>query len=977
MEAGMGGITDVYSSAVLPVSDPKAVGKKTLEWDLNDWKWDGDLFLATPLNTTHTPLDCRSKQLFPLGPELAMNNNVGSEEISITNEKGKREMEKRRRVVVVPHEELNEEGRPLNLKLGEQVYPIAEDEADKLEGKSVKKSRSAGTGTSQPACQVEGCMANLSNAKDYHRRHKVCEVHSKVSEAFVRNVMQRFCQQCSRFHALPEFDEGKRSCRRRLAGHNKRRRKTLPETSPNVGSLTDEKSAGYLLVSLLRILSNLHSNGSDETKDQDLISHLLRNLASQVSGSNLPELQQGSQRLLNAGISVGIPEKNPSSAQELCQAVPSAEAHIGLLTRENQHQKEKTQYASQPGIFHPADGSIATKGSVPRAYLGIDLNNVYDDSQECVDIPGNGHGSIACAYWPEHLQKSSPPQTSGISDSNSGHSSSSGSDSQGRTDRIVFKLFGKDPDDLPHQLRTQILDWLSHKPSDIEGYIRPGCIVLTIYLRLNKSLWEELCYDMSSSLSRLLSLSDDPFWKTGWIYTRVQQSAAFICDGRVVLDTPLPFKSRGSQISSISPIAVPAAQTVQLVVKGSNLSGPTSRLLCAIEGRYLVQDSCYSLVESTAEQDEVQSLSFHCSIPNVVGRGFIEVEDYGLSGCFFPFIVAEPEICSEICMLERVMETVGTDEGINRRNDALEFIHEMGWLLHADRLSSMSGQPNIQLDLFPFVRLKWLIDFSMDHDWSAVLRKLLDLLFSGIVDTGNHASVKNALSEMPLLHTAVQRNSRSMVEFLLRYIPKKVKNTKGSEQKQSHYEPPISFLFRPDVTGSNGLTPLHLAASCAGFENILDALLEDPGMVGIGAWENARDSTGLTPKDYAYLRGHNHYIVLFQSKVNKISSGKHVVVDILGLSNLNSKQKQSDELKSAKFNSLYTEKRQISQNCKLCVQRPNYGFRGTSLTCRPVVMSLVTIAVVCVCTALLFKSMPRVCYIFVPFRWDSLKYGAV
>jgi len=32
-----------------------------------------------------------------------------------------------------------------------------------------------------------------------------------------------------RFHPLTEFDEGKRSCRRRLAGHNRRRRKTQPE----------------------------------------------------------------------------------------------------------------------------------------------------------------------------------------------------------------------------------------------------------------------------------------------------------------------------------------------------------------------------------------------------------------------------------------------------------------------------------------------------------------------------------------------------------------------------------------------------------------------------------------------------------------------------------------------------------------------------------------------------------------------------
>lgn len=38
-----------------------------------------------------------------------------------------------------------------------------------------------------------------------------------------------------RFHDLAEFDESKRSCRRRLAGHNERRRKSNPEAS-NEGS---------------------------------------------------------------------------------------------------------------------------------------------------------------------------------------------------------------------------------------------------------------------------------------------------------------------------------------------------------------------------------------------------------------------------------------------------------------------------------------------------------------------------------------------------------------------------------------------------------------------------------------------------------------------------------------------------------------------------------------------------------------------
>ena len=49
-----------------------------------------------------------------------------------------------------------------------------------------------------PKCQAEGCSADLSGAKEYHRRHKVCEWHSKASKARVATIDQRFCQQCSR-----------------------------------------------------------------------------------------------------------------------------------------------------------------------------------------------------------------------------------------------------------------------------------------------------------------------------------------------------------------------------------------------------------------------------------------------------------------------------------------------------------------------------------------------------------------------------------------------------------------------------------------------------------------------------------------------------------------------------------------------------------------------------------------------------------
>ncbi|XP_008789607.2 squamosa promoter-binding-like protein 12 [Phoenix dactylifera] len=94
----------------------------------------------------------------------------------------------------------------------------------------VKKPRVTQQTVQSTCCQVEGCNVDLSGAKDYHRKHRVCETHSKSPRVIVAGQERRFCQQCSRFHDLSQFDQKKRSCRRRLSDHNARRRKPQPDT---------------------------------------------------------------------------------------------------------------------------------------------------------------------------------------------------------------------------------------------------------------------------------------------------------------------------------------------------------------------------------------------------------------------------------------------------------------------------------------------------------------------------------------------------------------------------------------------------------------------------------------------------------------------------------------------------------------------------------------------------------------------------
>ncbi len=142
--------------------------------------------------------------------------------------------------------------------------------------------------------------------------------------------------------------------------------------------------------------------------------------------------------------------------------------------------------------------------------------------------------------------------------------------------------------------------------------------------------------------------------------------------------------------------------------------------------------------------------------------------------------------------------------------------------------------------------------------------------------------------------------------------------------------------------------------------------------VGIEAWKSARDSTGFTPEDYARLRGHYSYIHLVQRKINKRSAAEHVVLNIPSvLASCSVSQKQNNEQTSS-FGIIGS----VRQPCKLCDQKLAYGTASRSLVYRPVMLSMVAIAAVCVCVALLFKSSPEV-LLFRPFRWEMLDFGTI
>lgn len=93
----------------------------------------------------------------------------------------------------------------IGLKLGKRTYFENSGAGSNVKSASLsvmptplKKTKSSGQNLHIPRCAVEGCDFDLSMAKEYHRKHKICDNHSKSPKVIVGGHERRFCQQCSR-----------------------------------------------------------------------------------------------------------------------------------------------------------------------------------------------------------------------------------------------------------------------------------------------------------------------------------------------------------------------------------------------------------------------------------------------------------------------------------------------------------------------------------------------------------------------------------------------------------------------------------------------------------------------------------------------------------------------------------------------------------------------------------------------------------
>ncbi|CAL5094902.1 unnamed protein product [Urochloa decumbens] len=504
-------------------------------------------------------------------------------------------------------------------------------------------------------CQVPGCEVDIRELKGYHRRHRVCLRCAHASSVMLDGVQKRYCQQCGKFHVLLDFDEDKRSCRRKLERHNKRRRR-----KPDSKGILDKEIDEELDLS------------ADFSGDGELREENMEGTTSEMLETVL------SNKVLDRG--------TPAGSEDVLSS-PTC---------------------TQPSLQNEQSKSLVTFAASVEACIGAKQENAK-------------------------LTTNSP-----MHDTKSTYSSSC------PTGRISFKLYDWNPAEFPRRLRHQIFEWLASMPVELEGYIRPGCTILTVFVAMPQHMWDKLSDDAANVLRNLVNSPNSLLLGKGAFFIHVNNMIFQVMkDGATLMSTKLDVQA--PRINYVHPTWFEAGKPVELILCGSSLDQPKFRSLLSFDGDYLKHDCCrlpshdtFNCVKNgdliLDSEHEIFRINITQSKPDIHGPAFVEVENmFGLSN-FVPIIFGSKELCTE---LERIQDALCGFSNSNNRvlgelpgasSDPCErrklqtaamsgFLIDIGWLIRKptpDEFKDVLSSTNIQ-------RWVCMLKFLIQHGFINVL----------------------------------------------------------------------------------------------------------------------------------------------------------------------------------------------------------------------------------------------------------------
>nr|GMD45171.1 squamosa promoter-binding-like protein 14 [Ipomoea batatas] len=289
---------------------------------------------------------------------------------------------------------------------------------------------------------------------------------------------------------------------------------------------------------------------------------------------------------------------------------------------------------------------------------------------------------------------------------------------------------------------------------------------------------------------------------------------------------------------------------------------------------------------------------------------------------------------------------------MSRSKEVVHFLNELGWLFQRKCSSSFESRD------FKIIRFKFLLIFSVEHDFCALVKTLLDILLEiNLAMKGLENESLQMLLELQLLSRAVKRKCKDMVDLLINF----------SVSVPGHN---LKYIFLPNLPGPGGITPLHLAACTANSDDVVDSLTSDPQEIGLRCWNSLLDENALSPNAYALMRNNHSYNNLVSQKLANRENG-HVSVSIGG--EIDQLEMDEDHNKQA------FQVDQAPKSCSKCaaaaMRHSRRGVPGSQgLLYRPYIHSMLAIAAVCACVCVFFRGAPDIGSV-APFKWENLDFG--
>ncbi|KAA8548538.1 hypothetical protein F0562_000195 [Nyssa sinensis] len=505
------------------------------------------------------------------------------------------------------------------------------EEEDDVPGK--KRARTARAPAGMARCQVPGCEADIRELKGYHQRHRVCLRCANASAVVLDGQSKRYCQQCGKFHILSDFDEGKRSCRRKLECHNNRRRRKPIESR---GAVAKEHQGGLLVEDV----------ACDDEAGKDITC-----LSSQIA-----------------------------EREALLQ---SEDGYISTLCTARDSQ------------------SIQSDSVVPFVASGEPQMNGEKDNSKTV--------------------------SSSYCDKKSAYSSTC------PTGRISFKLYDWNPAEFPRQLRHQIFQWLASMPVELEGYIRPGCTILTMFIAMPKFMWAELFENPAIHIHNVVVAPGKILSGRGPILVYLNDRIFRVME----------VGEHSPKLHYVHPTCFEAGKPLEFVACGSNLLHPKVRFLISFSGKYLAYDYCVPLQYGKSGGDtacgfdhQLYKICIPHTEPDIFGPAFAEVENQcGLSN-FIPILIGDKEISSEMTTMQQKFDASLFSKqsqfaAINSLSDSCEFsvlrqrtfselLLDIAWLLKEPAFFNIRHICSLQME-----RFNYILDFVIHKESTTILERIL------------------------------------------------------------------------------------------------------------------------------------------------------------------------------------------------------------------------------------------------------------